>query len=123
MRKRYWRLAPSGLCLALLSALACSTPNTTTRAVSQAELAVDEAAASEAETLAPADLQLARSKLAQAEQAARSGHHDRARRLAEQAMVDAQLAEAKAESEAAGVTAREVETRIEYLQRSLPPAR
>ena len=103
--------------------LACSTPVSTTRAVSQAELAVNDAAASEADTLAPADLQLARSKLAQAEQASRNGQHVYARRLAEQALVDAQVAEAKAESEAAGVSARELGTRIDYFQRSLPPER
>jgi hypothetical protein len=82
MRKAYRCLAPSGF-FALFPAplLACSIPSSTTRAVSQAELAVDEAAASQADTLAPADLQLARSKLGQAEQAARSGQHDRARRV------------------------------------------
>jgi len=110
------------LALAALSgwSLACATSNSsTTRAVSQAELAVSEAATSEAAALAPEDLQLARSKLAQAEQAARSGNQERARRLAEQALVDAQLAEVKAESEAARLSAREVETRIDGFQRTL----
>jgi hypothetical protein len=120
MRNGFSRL---GLALGGTLLLACSTPSSTTRAVSQAELAVKDAAASEADTLAPEDLQLARSKLAQAEQASRSGQHDRARRLAEQALVDAQVAEAKAESEAAGVSARELGTRIDYFQRSLPPPR
>jgi hypothetical protein len=100
--------------------VACATSNSsTTRAVSQAELAVSEARSSEAASLAPEELQLARSKLAQAEQAARSGNQERARRLAEQALVDAQLAEVKAESEAARLSAREVETRIDGFQRTL----
>lgn len=121
MRRAFTYLALPGLCVLLV---ACTTPNrSTTRAVSQAELAVSEAAASEAAALAPEDLQLARSKLALAEQAAHAGDQDRARRLAEQALVDAQLAEVKAESEAAGLSARELATRIDGFQRSLVPAR
>jgi hypothetical protein len=108
-----------GLCLFAAFALACATSASTTRAVSQAELAVKDATASEADTLAPAELQLARSKLAAAEQAMRSGNDERARRLAEQALVDAQLAEVKAETQAAGVSARQLESRSDALRRSL----
>jgi hypothetical protein len=101
--------------------LACSTPVSTTRAVSQAELAVKEAETSDAARLAPADLELARSKLVVAEEAARRGDHVRARRLAEQALVDAQLAEVRAETAIASASARETELRIDAFQRSLPP--
>jgi hypothetical protein len=105
---------------ALLFGLGCGTPAGTTRAVSQAELAVRDAAASEADDFAPAELRLARAKLAAAEQAAREGDHERARRLAEQALVDAELAEVKAESRMAAASVHELEERAEAFRRSLP---
>jgi hypothetical protein len=107
----------SGLALAV-AASGCGTPPETTRAVAQADLAVRDAAAGEAPELASAELQLAREKLARAERARADGDDERARRLAEQALVDAQLAEARAESETAAAAAREVEVSIDALQRA-----
>ena len=78
---------------------------------------------------------MARDKLARAERALHDGHHSEARRLAEEAVVDAELADAKAESaesrasvEAAqemlhslhGETGREVRERIRGVDGGTP---
>lgn len=61
-----------------------------------ADFAVNEAEEAEASRYAPVDLRSARNKLGAAERAMAEGDYVEARRLAEQALVDAQLAEAKA---------------------------
>lgn len=114
------------MCLSLGAlALGCAAPRSSTRAVSQAELAVQDATTSEADTYASADVQLAREKLDRAQAAYDDGDYDRARRLAEEALVDAQLAEARAENESASEAARRVETDVEVLHQRFPdrPAR
>jgi len=79
-------------------ALACGTPRQPIQAVSKAEQAVHQADIGAAPEEAPAELELAREKLARAEKALQEGDHGKARRLAEEAVVDAQLADAKADS-------------------------
>jgi hypothetical protein len=61
-------------------------------------------------------LRLAQEKLDGARAAMAEEHHERARRLAEQALVDAQLAEARAEAESARHTAGELRRSIEALR-------
>jgi hypothetical protein len=101
-------------------ALGCAAPRSSTRAVSQAELAVNDATVSEADAYAPVDVRLAREKLDRAQAAYDDGDYDRARRLAEEALVDAQLAEARAESESASAEARALESDVEVLHRRFP---
>jgi hypothetical protein len=84
--------------------------------VSQAELAVQEADSAQVATHAPLELRLAREKLDRAEQALSAEEYTKARRLAEQAMVDALLADARAESETTRSGARELERSIEALR-------
>lgn len=100
--------------------LGCAAPRSSTRAVSQAELAVDDATVSEADAYAPVDVRLAREKLVRAQAAYDDGDYDRARRLAEEALVDAQLAEARAENESATAEARALESDVEVLHRRFP---
>jgi len=71
---------------------------------------------SDAERYAPAELAAAQAKLASARRAADAGDYDDARRLAEQALADAQLAEAKAESRIALEQASRTRADIEVLQ-------
>ena len=98
----------------------CAAPRSSTRAVSQAELAVQDATVSEADAYAPVDVRLAREKLNRAQAAYDGGNYDRARRLAEEALVDAQLAEARAENESATAEARALESDVEVLHRRFP---
>ena len=63
--------------------------------------------------------QLARDKLERARDAMEDGENLEARRLAEQALVDAQLAEAQARSEVARTNAEELRTSIETLQEEI----
>jgi predicted lipid-binding transport protein (Tim44 family) len=109
------------MCLSIGAvSLGCAAPRSSTRAVSQAELAVQDATVSEADAYAPADLRLAREKLDRAQAAYDDGEYDRARRLAEEALVDAQLAEARAENEQATTEARRLESDVEVLHRRFP---
>jgi hypothetical protein len=100
--------------------LGCAAPRNSTRAVSQAELAVNDATVSEADAYAPVDVRLAREKLDRAQAAYDDGDYDRARRLAEEALVDAQLAEARADNESASAEARALESDVEVLHRRFP---
>lgn len=61
-----------------------------------AETAIAQAERSDARELAAVELERARHKLAQARSAVRQGHYEGARRLAEQAELDAELADLKA---------------------------
>jgi predicted lipid-binding transport protein (Tim44 family) len=109
------------MCLSLGAlSLGCAAPRSSTRAVSQAELAVQDATVSEADAFAPVDVRLAREKLDRAQAAYDDGDYDRARRLAEEALVDAQLAEARAENESATSEARQLESEVEVLHRRFP---
>lgn len=84
--------------LAAIFCFGCSTTSPPTNRLSQAELSVRAAEEAKAADLAPRDLQNAREKLARARQALSGDKYEEARRLAESAQVDAQLAEAKAEA-------------------------
>lgn len=96
---------------------ACASPPTAELA--KAELAVSKAQKGEPEGLASRDLQLAREKFDQAREATRSKQYDDARRLAEQALVDAELAEARSESASARTSARQVYDSIDALRDEL----
>jgi len=80
----------------LLGACATAPPPIEQMAVSNA--ALKHAASADAGALAPAEMSLARDKMARAEQAVTAKEYERALVLAQQAQLDAQLAEAKAEA-------------------------
>jgi hypothetical protein len=84
-----------------------------------AELALSQAEDAEAAAHAPAPYALARDKLERARDAMADGENVEARRLAEQALVDAQLAEAEARSEVARENAAELRQSIETLREEL----
>lgn len=106
-----------GLALLLaLAPVACSTPTKPAQEIEKAELAIKTADGSPMPAVASLELQLAREKLDRAKTALADEEYGQARRLAEQAQVDAQLAEAKAESEAARASAAELEQTIDSLR-------
>lgn len=71
---------------------------------------------SEADRYAPLELTAAQAKLASARRAMDDGDYQDARRLAEQALADAQLAESKAESQIALDDARRVRSEVQVIQ-------
>lgn len=110
----------SGAAVAIVVAAAlaaCGTTPPPREALAAADLAVREADESEAGTHAPAPLRRARDKLEQARAAMQAEDHLRARRMAEQALVDAQLAEAQARSAIAQEQVSEMHEGIDQLRR------
>ena len=94
----------------------CSAARPPTAIVSQAELAVQQADKSKAPEYAPRELGLAREKFDRAKRAMDLEHYTEARRFAEQALVDAQVAETKAEAGSTEQTAQELRKAIISLR-------
>jgi non-homologous end joining protein Ku len=90
-----------------------------TETLSQAELAVQQASKATASQYAPLELQLASEQLDNAKKAMDDEEYDDARRLADQALVNAQLAEAKAGAEKTRQAAAELRKSIETLRAEL----
>jgi hypothetical protein len=84
--------------------------------ISQAELTIEQAQQAGAQEHAPLELYQAREKLAAAKAAVDQDDNERAARIAELALVDAQLAEARARTETARRTEAEVRTSLETLR-------
>jgi outer membrane PBP1 activator LpoA protein len=95
----YDRLVAAVAMLTVLAACANEPPPH--QEVAAADLAVQTADALIARSLASEELGAASWKLDEARAALAAGQHEQARRLAEQALVDAELAEAKARAAAA----------------------
>lgn len=108
------------LALSVAAALAgCSTAAPPRENVAAADLAVKRALDSRASESAPLDLRLAVDKLDRAKVAMSQKDYIRARRLAEEALVDAQVAEAKSGSDQARRAAVEAQQTLDNL-RSAP---
>jgi hypothetical protein len=95
---------------------ACRTPQGPEQVVSQAESAVERASLGEAPQYAPLELRLAREKLTEARDKLANEEYDDARRLAEKAIVDARLAEVKAEAATARATADDLQQGVETIR-------
>ena len=105
------------LVLALaLAAAACSAPRGPAQEIEKAEMAVDTATKTGVPESAALDMRLARDKLERAKEALQEEDYERAKRLGEQASVDAQVAMAKADSESAREAAAELERSIQTLR-------
>jgi len=106
----------------VLAALAgCAQAPVPHELLSTAEIAVARARAAGAERHAPVTLPRAEAKLQAARAAARAQAHGRARSLAEQALVDAELAEVEAQAAQARETARRLRERVEQQHRRVAP--
>lgn len=84
--------------------------------MAQAELVVAEAGQGKAPQYASSELSKARDKLDAAKRAMDAERYTEARRLAEQALVDARLAEAKAQAEQQRQILQELRKNIEALK-------
>ena len=100
-----------------LSSCAGKPPAATVSQMSQADLAVQQASKSKAPEYASLELYTAREQFASAQEAMHKKDYTQARRLAERALVNAQLAETKAEAEQARRAAAELRQSIEALRR------
>jgi hypothetical protein len=94
----------------------CSTVQPPRDKIGAAELALQQAETSKAAQYAGAELRMARDKLEHAKRAMNDERYQDARRLAEQAMVDAQLAASSAQSLEAQQLAHEMRESIESLR-------
>jgi uncharacterized protein DUF4398 len=94
----------------------CSARRPPTAQLSTAEVEVRQADDAQASQYAPLELRLAREKLDRARTAMHDEDYDRARRLADEAYADAQLADAKARSAKAQKNAEEARKSIEELK-------
>lgn len=95
-RTRAWRTLPGGA--ALLGLAACAGAPAPMPEIAVARAAVGHAAAAGGAEFAPAEMTMARDKVVRAEAELQADRRDRARDLAQQAQVDALLAEARAEA-------------------------
>ncbi len=103
----------------LLGLAACASGPAPDAEMAAAELALDQAEDADAAARAPAPYALARDKLERARAAIADGENIEPRRLAEQALADAQLAQAAARSEIARQNATELRQSIETLREEL----
>jgi hypothetical protein len=109
---RRWTVAAA----ALVTALGCASVPAPSGTISQAELTIEQAQQAGAQEHAPLELYQAREKLAAAKVAVEQNNNERAARIAELALVDAQLAEARARTEKARQTEAEVRASLETLR-------
>ena len=114
LKKSFLGIAMSGT----MGVVGCSSVQPPTATISQAQLAIRQADQSKASQYAPLELRKAQEKFAQAEKAMRNEEYLKARRLAEAAggLVDARLAESKANSGMARRNAAELQKTIESLR-------
>ena len=87
--------------------------------VAKAEMAIDRARQSEAQTYAPLELKLAEEKLETAKASMAEKEYDQVRRLAEEALLDAEVAEGKARSEKTKEIALDLRKSIKEIRREM----
>jgi hypothetical protein len=117
MNSIHWRRAGCGLVLLGFAGCASIPPPHEQLAAAKAEVA--KAETSPAAQFAPLELQTARSKLNAANAAMQNEEYLKAKRLSEQAEVDAKLAWTKAETAQARKAAAEIEEGIRVLREEL----
>jgi hypothetical protein len=108
---------------AIVAALAgCAQAPVPHEAMTTADLALARARTAGAADHAAVELARAAAKLQEARAAIRAKAHERARGLAEQALVDAELAEIKAQAAQEQASARRLRERVALQHRQLAPA-
>lgn len=109
--------------LGLLAAFGCASTPPPTEAVSVATFQLGEAEQSGAEKAAPLDVHLAREKIEKAEIAMEQEDYTSARRLAEQAFIDARIAQAKADRERTEASVEQLRSDLATFQEETERAR
>jgi len=121
-REVFWLWMAVPLVCGVVSMTGCSRGRPPIASFSQAELAIQEAEKRQAFLLAPVEFQTAREQFLGAQHAMEAKKYKRARHLAEQALVNAQLAEAKGEAEKARFTTEELRKSIQALRAEIEQA-
>ncbi len=103
----------------LLALGGCATAPMPTEQLAVAEAAVQRASTTSTQEAAPAELATAVGKLARARSAVTAGDPVLARRMADEATVDAQVAEQTAAAKRAGLAARESENAARVLREEI----
>lgn len=116
MSPRTFTLSAVALVTCALSAGCATEGNVPTQQLTQARTLVEQADKANAQRYAPADLQRAHDELASADKAVTDRKYEDARRYAEKAQVDADLASARASSGEAQRAAQEVNRSIDSLK-------
>jgi len=107
------------ICFAMVT-IGCATQNIShTESLTSADLSIKAAENSNATLYAPMELKLARDKINAAKEAAEKEEFVQAKRLADEAVMDAKLAEAKALSERTKKITQEMRDSIETLRREI----
>jgi hypothetical protein len=115
------RFMATGAC-AVGALAACSSPPAPREQLAVGKASVEAAQTAGAAELAPVELNMARDKLGQATLAMHDKKYIEARRLAEQADVDAQVARSKATAERSRKAAEEVSASLRTLRQQLDKA-
>jgi hypothetical protein len=102
--------------IALVTAAACATTPIPSEKIAVAQASLQHAEQSGAPELAPVEMSQARDKLSRAEKAAADHDAQPATQLAEQANVDAQLAEATAQEKKSHKAAMEFDASMQALR-------
>lgn len=102
-----------------LFAIGCAAKVAPIEDISRAEMAIKEAQESNGEMYAPLELRLAEDKFSQAKKAMAEEEYDTAKRFADEALMDAKLAEAKSLSAKARKLSKEMSDSIETLRREI----
>ncbi len=105
-------------CLLLLLG-ACASTKPPTERLTATEAAIKQAEQVGAEDFAPLEIRKAQKKLIRANELSADGKHEKARLLADQAAVDAELAEAKALSGKAQNAVTQLRESIRILQEEI----
>jgi hypothetical protein len=121
MRRRAlaWAATAAGLLSMVFLAGGCTTAKPPTDILTRAEVQLRTAAEARADELAPMDLQRAREKLESSKKAMAAGRYEEARRFAEAAEVEAELAEAKADAEITWQAADRLRRTIDALRQEM----
>lgn len=117
MRSRCFTIVAA---LSVMFVMACaSTGPAPLDLISRVEMVIQGARSSQAETYAPLPLKLAEEKLAEAKAAMDEDDYDRARRAAEAALADAELAQSRAKAEKTKRLSEDMEKSVRSLHEEI----
>ncbi len=108
--------------LLVLSMAACSSMPAPTTEMALSDSAVKDAELAGAREHAPLELRRASEKMEKAKEAMREEEYEIAKRLSEQALVDAELAEAKSYSEQSNIALQELRDSIDLMRKEISRA-
>lgn len=120
MTRNSKKMAVAFCAIAVALTTGCGTTElTATTDIAVSKMAVDNAASAGGAQYASVEMNLAREKLARANSAMNAGDYEQASNLANQAEVDAKLAQSKASSSKAQLAATAVQEDIRVLREEL----